>query len=504
MLRKLRIFSSISLFLLITVYFLDFSGVLPTAWHVLGMIQFLPALLAFNWVILLVLVVLTAIFGRVYCSSICPMGVYEDVVTWLRERTVSKKKRKRYQFLQPLTWLRWGFVGLTLLAFLVGGAFLVGLLDPYSAFGRMTVHLFKPAYLAGNNLLTAIFTSFGYHPFYKVSIYVLSLSSALIALVTMLTIGFMAWRNGRIYCNTVCPVGTVLGAISKYSLYQIRFDHEKCSHCSQCARNCKANCIDAKNMVVDASRCINCFNCVEVCSEGALHYRLPYTKVKTEVTAKPRRQFLSTLALTTLAAGRLMADTVLRLGPKKQVGRQQAIMPPGAWNIEHFAQHCTSCHLCISKCPSHVIKPAFLEYGIGGMMQPMMYFDHQFCNYDCTVCSEVCPTGALQPLTKEQKHETQIGVVQLHLENCIVYTDETSCGACSEHCPTQAVSMIPYKDSLTIPFIRQEICVGCGGCEFICPSLPWKAIFVEGRERHTTVYIEKDKKQAIEIDGFGF
>jgi ferredoxin len=459
----------------------------------------------------------------VYCSSICPMGIYQDMVSWIRKKTSNKKNKKRYKYAPALNILRWSFLGATLMAFLFGFTFLVGLLDPYSAFGRMTVHLFKPAYMAGNNLLTDIFTQFGNHSFYRVGIYLLSLSSTIIALITIITIGIMAWRNGRIYCNTVCPVGTVLGFASKYSLFQIRFDNEKCNLCGSCARNCKANCIDFKNMKVDTSRCINCYNCIEVCKESGLKYRLPNSHHSSLIThhsslketrhatslpnsqlKSPRRQFLTTLALTTLAAGKLMADKTLRLGQKKNVERQKPIMPPGALNIDNFAQKCTSCHLCVTKCPSEVIKPSFLEYGIGGMMQPMMYFDHQFCNYDCTVCSDVCPTGALIHQTKEEKHHTQIGVVQLYLENCIVYTDETSCGACSEHCPTQAVSMIPYKDSLTIPFIRQEICVGCGGCEFICPAKPWKAIFVEGIAEHKTINIEKEKVEAVEVDGFGF
>jgi ferredoxin len=363
----------------------------------------------------------------------------------------------------------------------------------------------------------------GNHSFYKVGIYLLSLSSTILSLITMVVVGIMAWRNGRIYCNTVCPVGTVLGFASKYSLFKIRFDNEKCTLCGSCARNCKANCIDFKNLKVDNSRCINCYNCIDVCKESSLKYRLPnalHASLKETRHATslpnaqlstpnaqlitPRRQFLTTLALTTLAAGKLMAEKTLHLGAKKNVGRKKPIMPPGALTFDKLSQQCTSCHLCITKCPSAVIKPSFLEYGIGGMMQPMMYFDHQFCNYDCTVCSDVCPTGALTHITQEEKHTLQMGVVQLYLENCIVYTDETSCGACSEHCPTQAVSMIPYKDSLTIPFIKQEICVGCGGCEFICPAKPWKAIFVEGITEHASIFIEQEKAEEVEIDGFGF
>ena len=522
MLKKTRLFFSITLFALITLFFLDFAGWLPTHFHIVEMIQFIPALLALNWAIIIALLLLTFIFGRVYCSSICPLGVYQDIVTRIRKWTSGKKHKKRYKFSPALNIVRWSFLGATLLAFLFGFSFLVGLLDPYSAFGRMTVHLFKPAYQAGNNLLAALLTPTGNHSFYKVGVYLLSLSSTIIALITMVVISIMAWRNGRIYCNTVCPVGTMLGFVSKYSLFQIRFNSDNCTLCGRCSRDCKANCIDFKNMKVDTSRCINCYNCIDACKESSLKYRLPNTHHSSLIThhsslktnnsqlstlnsqLNNRRQFLTTLVLTTLAAGKLMADKTLRLGPKKQVGRQQPIMPPGALNFDKFSQKCTSCHLCVTKCPSEVIKPAFLEYGIGGMMQPMMYFDRQFCNYDCTICSEVCPTGALTHLTQEAKHHTQMGVVQLYLENCIVYTDQTSCGACSEHCPTQAVSMIPYKDSLTIPTINREICVGCGGCEFICPAKPWKAIFVEGISEHKAITIVKEKVEEVEVEGFGF
>lgn len=219
-----------------------------------------------------------------------------------------------------------------------------------------------------------------------------------------------------------------------------------------------------------------------------------------------KRRFLSASLVTGLAAGSLIAQEILHdeLLPKKGLKRQTPIAPPGTLNFDHLREKCISCHLCVSKCPSHVIKPAFLDYGLGGMMQPKLYFDHGFCNYDCTLCGEVCPTGAIQPLTKEEKNSTQMGQVQLIIENCIVYYDETSCGACSEHCPTQAVHMVPYKEHLTIPEIDQTICVGCGGCEYVCPAIPYKAIYVEGLQSQNRIEIEHEEAEEIVIDDFGF
>jgi formate hydrogenlyase subunit 6/NADH:ubiquinone oxidoreductase subunit I len=182
--------------------------------------------------------------------------------------------------------------------------------------------------------------------------------------------------------------------------------------------------------------------------------------------------------------------------------RQKAISPPGAISAEHLQKYCTACHLCISKCPSNVLKPAFMEYGIGGMMQPVTHFEKGFRNFDCTMCSNVCPTKALTPLTVEQKHLTQVGRVVFLKRQCVVFDKGYNCGACSEHCPTQAVKMMPYQNGLTIPHIDPDICVGCGGCEYICPA---RAIYVEGNEiQQQAKPFSIEEKEEKEIEGFGF
>lgn len=509
MLRKIRITLSIILFSLITLYFLDFRELLPQSLHILAKIQFVPALLSLNVVILVSLLLLTFVFGRVYCSSICPMGIYQDIVGWLSKRV---KRKKRYTYSPAITILRWTTLLLVLVTFIFGFTFLVGFLDPYGAYGRIATHLFRPAYLAGNNLLETIFTQFNNYTFFRVGIYSLSVLSVVIALFTLVGVGLLAWRNGRTYCNTLCPVGTVLGFISRYSLFKVQFDSDKCNSCGLCAMKCKASCIDSKELIVDYSRCINCFNCVDACKRDAMHYKPIWSKKtsRKKVTVvdvvdvnQSKRRFLSTTFTTGMAATSLLAQTT-GISLKRELKRQQPIAPPGVQNIDRLLQKCISCHLCVTKCPSHVIKPALFEYGLGGIMQPKLYFDHGFCSYDCTVCGDVCPTGAILPLTKEEKHHTQMGQVNFIIENCIVYYDETSCGACSEHCPTQAVSMIPYKGVLTIPHIEPSICVGCGGCEYVCPAIPFKAIYVEGLKEQQTIELVHEEKEEHVIDSFGF
>lgn len=519
MLRKIRIILAVILFLPITFYFLDFAGWLPKSFSWLEKIQFLPALLAGNLIVLGSLIVLTFLFGRVYCSVICPLGILQDISTRIRKLFVKKKVRYKFRFANDI--LRYSFLSVTIVALIAGFHFLVGLLDPYSAFGRISLHLFKPVYQAGNNLLAAAFESSG--QFYKVGIYSMGLLSIVVAIVTLVVVTVMSWKNGRLYCNTVCPVGTMLGFFSRFSLFRIYFDETKCNSCASCAIHCKASCIDYKNMQVDATRCINCFNCLPVCKQSGLKYGFKPVGIKqilskndnkstqsyrvdeNTIADPSRRKFFMVSGAATLAATQLLAgDKIPGVEKQNAVVRKSPIMPPGALNIDHFSEKCTSCHLCVSKCPSQVIKPALLEYGIGGIMQPVLDFKHGFCNYDCTDCADICPTGALIPMTKEAKNHLQMGQVQLNLDKCIVVTDETNCGACSEHCPTQAVSMKDWKNALTIPQIDQKICVGCGGCEYICPAKPDKAIYVEGQNKQLTIELVKAVKEEIEVNDFGF
>ncbi len=527
MLKKIRVILSATLFSLITFHFLDFAEILPVQVHALEHIQFVPALLALNFGILIFLVLLTLISGRIYCSSICPMGVFQDIVSWISRRTA--KKKKKYTYSTPKTILRWSILVAVIVLFLFGITSVLGLLDPYSAYGRIATHLFKPVYLAGNNLLSFIFTSFGNYAFYIVDIFVSSVFSLIVAAVTFLVAGFLAWKYGRTFCNTICPVGTVLGVLSRFSFFKIRINAEKCTSCGICAAKCKASCIDFKGKKVDNSRCVDCFNCVGSCKFNALSYSHRKKKLaaifggliefisgglsasfskKTEKTTvnEGKRKFLLAGAAAAITAPVILAkEKGNLLNGGKSHTRQKPVSPPGALSTERFQNRCTSCHLCISKCPSNVLKPAFTEYGIGGVMQPTMSFEKGFCNFDCTICSNVCPNDALKSLTKEEKHKTQMGHVVFIEDICIVPTKHQSCGACAEHCPTQAVKMIPYRDGLTIPTINTDICVGCGACEFICPVRPHRAIFVEGNEVHVEAkpFITETKKD-IEIDDFGF
>lgn len=515
MLRKIRIGISVILFILITFYFLDFAGIAGNnGW--LMKIQFIPALLSLSIGIFVVIIALTLLFGRIYCSTVCPLGILQDIAARF-SKSVSKKKKK-YQYSPAKNVLRWSILVITLIATVASCPFVLGLLDPYSAYGRIAVHVFKPVYMQGNNLLESVFSKFDNYTFYQVDASVLSISSLIIALVTLVIVIFLAWKHGRIWCNTACPVGTFLGLLSRFSLFKVRIDISKCNGCGVCATKCKASCIHSKEQAIDYSRCVDCFDCLDACKQKALIYTPVFKKSPKPLstshqslsseTDDSKRRFLTAGIITAGAGMNLLTfaqSTFSLIGGKKEYKKENPITPPGSISRKHFNQHCTSCHLCVSKCPSHVLKPAFMDYGPEGIMQPTVNFEKGFCNFDCTVCGDVCPNGAIRPLTVKQKHLTQMGTVVFIKENCIVYTDGTSCGACSEHCPTQAIAMVSFKDGLTIPKVNTEICVGCGGCEYVCPARPFRAVYIEGNPIQKDAKPFKEaEKQNVEIDDFGF
>lgn len=505
MLKKIRQTLAVIFIVIITLLFLDFTGTIHTWFGWMAKIQFLPALLALNIVVIVGLVALTLLFGRVYCSVICPLGVMQDGFAWFGK----KAKRNRYSYSPAKTVLRIVMLGLMAVAVVVGIGALVALLAPYSAYGRIVQSLMSPLWLWADNQLAAWAEKSGSYAFYSVDVWLKSVGTLTVAAVTLVALAILAWRNGRTYCNTICPVGTILGYLSKYSLFKPVIDTSKCNGCGLCARNCKGACIDSRNHEIDYSRCVSCMDCIGKCHQGAISYtyRRPSASEKTTApkTASPkkraaqpatdtsRRQFMVGAAVATAAAAvkaqeKTVDGGLAVIADKKIPERKTRIVPPGAIGLRNLASHCTACQLCVTVCPNGVLRPSS---DLLTFMQPESSYERGYCRPECVNCSEVCPAGAIRPISVADKSSIQIGHAVWIKDNCVPLTDGVECGNCARHCPVGAITMVPSikgkEDSPKIPVVNAERCIGCGACENLCPSRPFSAIYVEGHENHRVI-----------------
>ncbi len=498
-----RVILALLFFIPITCYFLDYSGHVPDHLSKILHLQLIPALLSGFFLIVLFILLFTIFFGRIYCSTICPAGILQDIFIRLSGKG-KKKTKKHFSHRSPYNIPRYSLLGICILLFLLRNNQLVSFLDPYSNYGRISANIFQPVIIGINNLLAMLLAKAGNYSMYYISIGHITLISLFASISILLIFALFSVFRGRLFCNTLCPVGSLLSLFSRFSLFRITFNESKCNNCGLCERSCKSECIDSKKQTVDISRCVNCFNCIPSCKKGGLEYRFYLATKKKEIAnTKSRRSFIVTGA--GLIAGISILPSCKGIKKEGTFQSKQPVVPPGAQNRKRFEETCTACHLCVLKCPSKVLKPAGMEYGFNYLLKPHLSYENSYCNYECTICSEICPNHALLPLTTEEKITTQIGVVHFNEDICVVKTEEKDCGACSEHCPTQAVKMVPYKGHLTIPHIEPDICIGCGGCESICPVRPQRAIIIIGNPEHQKVKKpEYEKVKEVEVTDFGF
>ena len=493
-LRRIRILFSSVFFICFFLIFIDFRSLIPTDYvNILLYLQFVPSVLKYITIEtfaaggFLIILVLTLFTGRTYCSFLCPLGIGQDLFSRIGGRF--KKKFRRYGYKKPYTIFRYFLLAITLIVTLVWGSYMITLLDPYSIFGRFMTYFARPVIILINNFLAGILGKFDVYTLSNIPVKGFSLVAYSIPAAFFILVGVLSFTKGRLYCNMICPVGTLLGLLSKISVFRIRFNETACTRCGRCSIGCKSSCIDFLNHDVDVSRCVNCFNCINTCQDKALSYGIVKLKKKVHETDESKRKIIAGSVLLMFGLSRVAnSQEKTAPTPKKdstvKETRTYPVCPPGGKSIESFNKDCTACSLCISACPNGVLKPAFTQYGIAGMMQPVMDYHKNFCTYNCIICTEICPTYALQPLTLEAKKLTQIGKAVFIKDNCIVKTEKTACGACSESCPTKAVHMIPYEGNLVIPEVDQDICIGCGHCEYACPTTPYKAIYVDGNAIH--------------------
>jgi ferredoxin len=550
MLRTIRIVVAWVVFILALLLVSDFSGVLHLWLGWIARVQLIPAILAVNVVALVAVALLTLAFGRIYCSTLCPLGIMQDGVSWVSARRKGKKARFRYS--RELKWLRYILLGVfagALVISLVWGesenVLPVALLDPWANFGRIAHSFFAPLWRWGNNLLGWISERADGYGFYTVDVFVKSWIVLGIAAFWLVGLAILAWWKGRIYCNSICPVGTFLGLLSRFPLFRVAIDESKCTKCGLCEKKCKSECIDSKTGTIDRSRCVVCFDCLESCNSGAVKYKLGgavivgvstanETQVKemeetvedikrgmaelendieTAVKKKGvnRRNFFSIAVLAAAATpAAVKAQQVQRillkvdggltpLEDKQRPERETPITPPGSKSARNMKSHCVACQLCVAACPNNVLVPSSR---LSTLMQPEMTFEQGYCRPECVECGEVCPAGAITKITPDEKTAISTGRAVYNRHYCIVPHDLVPCTECERHCPTKAISLVPLNAEeaareaappprrgsrppiLKIPVIDNTKCMGCGACENLCPARPLSAIHVEGNVAH--------------------
>ncbi len=501
-------------------------------------LQFAPALLSMSMISVVIILLLTLLFGRIYCSMICPMGIMLDLAA-------ATNRRRHYRYSPAHNKIRLSLLILVVLATLAGTSLLLALVEPYGSFSRIITWLLRPLILSGQ---------------YTVALKA-ALPATLLALLTFVVLALWARKKGRIYCNTVCPVGTLLGMVSKNALMHIDINTDLCVNCRKCEQVCKSSCIDLNDHVADMSRCVVCFNCIDACSNNAIKYthrnhrlstplmmKVPgistattaSANAPTAITADPlstkltnsvltpatdsvfdnkttdkpvissspkpnaasidfstatvanninqsstsasgmklsRRQFLTLSSLAIALPAISAIEKKLPTQSSAPSSPCRPVSPPGVKTIDSLLRLCVGCGACISACRSKVLRPAVNEYGMLHPLVPVMDFDNSSCLFDCNDCTQVCPTGALRPISIQEKQNTAIGLATLDADLCV------GCGRCARQCPKSAIEMknLPGRER-RIAIIDQSKCIGCGVCQNVCPVTP-KAITVHGLRR---------------------
>lgn len=504
-LKKIRIILSIIFFLLISMLFLDPRNGIP-AWisNTITSLQLIPSIaklftyIGWTAIGLIIVSILTIFFGRVYCSTICPLGTFQDIFIHINKKI---HKRKRYVFTKPGYVFHYAlFIFISILA-IFGSLTLLNLLEPFSNYGRIVTSLFEPIVTMLNNFAASIMMRFNYYFLYTIPLRNVDLDKLIYPIIFLLFLGYLSYKRGRIFCNLLCPAGALLGLISRFSIYKIIVNKNSCNNCGACERMCKANCIDSEKQKIEFAACIGCFNCISACPTGGVIYTHNIQKISISRKERfnfSRRNFLNGIItpIVSMTVSQIAAlDSTVTKTSGYFESKRNPISPPGSQSIDRYTNLCTACHLCVSACPAQVLYPSLFQYGVVGIFQPLMNYSASYCNYECTVCGEICPTGAIIPLSPEQKKLVQIGKANFFRDDCVVVANKKDCAACSEHCPTKAVYMVPYEGKLKIPELNNDICVGCGACEHACPTTPRKAIYVTSNHVHLQAKKPQVKKQ---------
>lgn len=408
------------------------------------------------WSILLLVV--TLLFGRLFCGFLCPVGTLLDVMEPVFNRSPKTPDRslKNVKYLFLIFLFAAGIVGLSL------GQFF----DPLAVFDRTLALVFYPVASYFIALVTPLkeagfterFIGFG-------------------SFILILGLGYFA---PRFWCRNLCPLGGLLAVGAKFSLFKFTF-RETCTNCGRCARVCPTAAIKDEAQTIDSAECVVCLRCSTECSHGQIGYRINFKPAAFDIK---RRQTIAALAAGAVIAPLARSLTYVRLNSR-------LVRPPGAQPEMEFTNLCLRCGLCMKVCPTNGLQPCVAEAGLIGLWTPHLVARIGGCEKNCNACGQVCPTSAIRKLSLDEKSFAKIGSAVIDRSRCIAWEQDKPCLICDEACQYNAIdsrSETIQGVKLLRPFVDERICIGCGICESRCP--------LEGQSAIQVCSIGEERKKA--------
>ncbi|MFP4081221.1 MAG: 4Fe-4S binding protein [Candidatus Aminicenantes bacterium] len=501
------IFFSLFFYLLLNTRFPgeDYIGQVEIFFHfdpLLAVATLLAARTVFLTFVFSALTILfTLVLGRVVCGWVCPLGSIHQFFSFLFKKTKLLSPQKKSP--GPLSWKYY-----LLIFLLVSSIFtlnLVGILDPLSLLYRS----FTVSLLPVLSYLSSVFLDL----LYQIKVY--SLGDSLVQFIQNLALnatfvqGFfiglvfaglvlLNLARERFWCRYLCPLGAFLGLVSRWNVFKLRIDPQKCIECDLCNIHCQTEAHPFPDEEWKSSECDYCYTCSAICPTSAIQFPAKSASEPLPEVNLSRRKLIFTSILGTLAV------PFFRFSPASNRASPKLIRPPGALPEEKFLQKCVRCGECMKVCPTNALQPALWEAGPEGLWTPVLVPKIGYCEYYCSLCSQVCPTGAIDELTVGEKTKVTIGTAWVNKNRCLPYVMGTPCIVCEEHCPTSPKAIKLVKTEIkrpdgTIttpasPVVDTEICIGCGICETKCPVVDEPAIYV------TSVGESRSEKNRVLLD----
>ena len=429
----------------------------------------------------LVVILVTAVFGRVFCGWFCPLGTLNDLVGSFHKRKKTKDESRLDKHGVKVKY--YVLTGLIIAALF--GIHYAGILDPIALTIRSLAVAVSPAL---NYLVHGAFDLA-----YRADLAVVSEASDEVyqflrnhvisfdrpsfiqgSLIGFLFLGILGLNfvRKRFWCRYACPLGALLGLMSRFSLLNHELESGACNNCKLCLATCSGGARPDTQEDWRGSECVLCMNCHSVCPTQAVSFKLGRPRPGTRRTDLKRRYLIQAGAV---GVGSL---ALFRLNPVRETGAAGLVRPPGSVEEAEFLRRCVKCGECMKVCITNGLQPTFMQAGFEGIWSPILVPTIGYCEFNCTLCGQVCPTDAIEELPLEVKQKRKIGLAFVDQNRCLPYAFGINCIVCEEHCPTspKAIKFEPRVISkpegdfeLKLPVVDPEVCTGCGICEYYCP-----------------------------------